>query len=180
MPPRTRTRQNSLHALATYWTDPGHAGDLLTGDERDFVVIAVREYRRRLRNVDPSVVMRIEGVLTLYVLARRAGLAALRSGLLQQTGENSGKGRRSGDGDDVGRTQEQLRKALKDLDESLGTDGAACAAGLADLVRPLLKETEGVAETAIETSPGRGASSGNGARIGRCGTAAAVVAAPTT
>jgi hypothetical protein len=163
-----------------FWTDPGHAGDLLASDERDFVVIAVREYGKRLREVDPSVVMRIEGVLTLYVLARRAGLAALRAGFLQQSDENLGKGRRSGDGDDVGKTQEQLRKALKDLDESLGTDGTACAAGLADMVRPLLKETEGVAEKSIETSPGRGASSGNGARIGRSETAAPFVAAPTT
>jgi hypothetical protein len=124
--------------------------------------------------------MRLDGVLTLYVLARRAGLAALRAGLLQQSDENSGKGRRASDGDDVGKAQDQLRKALKDLDESLGTDGAASAAGLADLVRPLLKETEGIVEKAIETSPVRGASSGNGARIGRSETAAPFLAAPTT
>lgn len=146
MPSAPRTHPNMLRAFSSYWTDSDRVDDLLTQEEQDFVAVAVREIRRRSGEVKPAVVMRLEGVIVLYVLARRAGLAALRTGLAGMDAVDARRDSKMSSADDVCKAQDHLRKALKDLEDALGDGETAVARGVADLLRPLLKDTDGLAE----------------------------------
>lgn len=170
MPSAPHSHPNTLRALSSYWADSNRIDDLLTCEEHDFVAVAVREFRRRLGDAKPTVVMRIEGVIMLYVLARRAGLAALRTGLAPRD-DRSRKDGKTSPADDVCKAHDHLRKALKDLEDATGDGETAVARGVADLLRPLLKDTEGLAESLANED--REAGSNNGLPSRRCDSVAA-------
>ncbi|MCL4690896.1 MAG: hypothetical protein KJ060_00055 [Candidatus Hydrogenedentes bacterium] len=160
MPSTPRSHPNTFRALTSYWADSNRIDDLLTREEHDFVAVAVREFRRRFGDVNPTVVMRIEGVIMLYVLARRAGLAALRAGLAPTDTNRPQKDGKTSAADDVCKAHDHLRKAVKDLEDATGDGETAVAQGVADLLRPLLKDTEGLAESLANED--REAGSNNG------------------
>ena len=157
MPHPTRSRMSAFHVFAAQWTDPDWLSQFLHDDEREFVASAVRGYQRRLRKADATAVMRLEGIVMLYVLARRAGLSALSAGVDEMRGVDGDDGPKSSDGDDVGKAQERLRKALKEFEDTLGVAVDGGASGLADMLRPLLKTTEGVVEEAAASGNGQSA-----------------------
>ncbi len=157
-----RTHPNTFRALSSYWADSNRIDDLLTREEHSFVAVAVREFRRRFGDVKPTVVMRIEGVIMLYVLAHRAGLAALRTGLAPR--DDPRKDGKTSPADDVCKAHDHLRKALKDLEDATGDGETAVAQGVADLLRPLLKDTEGLAESLVNEDREAGSNNGLPAR----------------
>jgi hypothetical protein len=157
---RMPCRKNTLQTFLEQWTDSDWLARYFEPEEADLVAAAVRDCRRNLRkggpDVAPVAVIRLEGVLTLYVLARRTGLAALRAGLPDscESDENAAP-----DGDDVGKAQERLRKALKEFEDSApGSEQAGAPTGIADLLKPLLKETGDVLPAAMGATGGNGAS----------------------
>ncbi|MCC6491090.1 MAG: hypothetical protein IT364_26620 [Candidatus Hydrogenedentes bacterium] len=157
---RMPCRKNTLQTFLEQWTDPGWLARYFDPEEADLVAAAVRDCRRNLRKTGPDSapagIIRLEGVLTLYILARRAGLGALRGGLpnVSEGDDNGVPG-----GDDVGKAQERLRKALKEFEDSApGSAQAPASAGIADLLKPLLKETVDVLPAAMGTTGGNGAS----------------------
>lgn len=151
MPHPVRYRKNALQVVTAQWTDPAWLREHLSDDESEFVTATTREYQRRLRKAEPSAVMRLEGIIILYVMARRVGLKALAAGLEPGPGED----RKPPDGEEVGKAQERLRKALKEFEDAVGGTPDAAATGIADLLRPLLKETEGIVEEAVASGNGR-------------------------
>ena len=158
---RMPCRKGTLQTFLDQWTDPEWLGRHFDPEEADLVSAAVRDCRRNLRKAGPDSapvgVIRLEGVLTLYVLARRTGLAALRGGLPGADAEEAP----AADGDDVGKAQERLRKALKEFEDfAPNAAQTGTPAGLADLLRPLLKDTGDVLPEAI----GANEAHGNGAR----------------
>jgi hypothetical protein len=50
----------------------------------------------------------------------------------------------------LGKAQERLRKAVKELEEYYARTGSPIEIGLADLMKPVLKRAEGVLEDALE------------------------------
>ncbi len=158
MPHPTRTRKSALQVVTARWTDPEWLRDRLTDEESEVVAATMREYQRRLRKAEPSAVMRLEGIVILYALARRAGLKALAASLDPPPGDD----RKPSDGEEVGKAQERLRKALKEFEDALGGTPDAGAAGIADLLRPLLKETEGIVEEVVAAGNGRCSAAGHG------------------
>jgi len=155
MPKATRSRKNAFHILSDRWTNSVWLQDHLNAEEIELVEVTVREYRRRLQRADPAVVMRLEGIIVLYILARRTGLTALSAGLAPVAEGDRDAHKKPVDGDEVGKSQERLRKALKEFEDALGETPDAGAKGLADLLRPLLKETEGIAEEAAVSTNGQ-------------------------
>jgi hypothetical protein len=138
--------------LASRWTDAAWLQSYLDSDESDLVAATVRECQSQVRKAGPTAVMRLEGIVMLYVLARRAGLAALSEGL-DPTPDAEPKARPA-DGDDVGKAQERLRKAIKEFDDALGVTQDTTPTGLADLLKPLLKDAEGIVEAAVASGNG--------------------------
>jgi len=151
MPPSTRSRKNAFQIFSARWTDTAWLRQYLNEEESDFVAATVRDYRRQLPNIGPPSVMRLEGIVILYVLARRAGMSALSDSLLPESDEAAK--RDAADSEDVGKAQERLRKALKDFEDALGA-APATASGLADILRPLLKDAEGVVEESLASGNG--------------------------
>lgn len=167
-------RKNALRVFGDQWTNAAWLARYLDLEEQELVAAAVRELQGRLRKAakshGPLALMRLEGVLTLYVLARRVGLDALRAGLrFADDGADdspSGNTPRPADGDDVGKALERLRKALKEFEDSTAQAPESNGSGLADLLRPLLKNTDGVLEEALAsgTDSGNGCAGGDGPR----------------
>ncbi len=157
MAPRSNTRRSSLQLLTSQWSDTTWLSTYLDADETEVVAAMAGDYRRILRKseggVSPATFMRLEGVLTLYVLARRVGLQALCMGSTHYDASEVTTRKGGPDGEDVGKAQERLRKALKELEDSLTQTPESTSAGLADLLRPLLKDTEGVLEEALQSGP---------------------------
>ena len=157
---RMPCRKNTLQTFLEQWTDSDWLARYFEPEEADLVAATVRDCRRNLRKGGPDSapmgIIRLEGVLTLYILARRAGLAALRGGLPDACeGEAT-----SVDGDDVGKAQERLRKALKEFEDfTPGSAQAGTPAGLADLLKPLLMDTGDVLPATTGAPGGNGAAS---------------------
>ena len=174
MPASLPLRKNTLRVFGDQWTNTAWLARYLDLEEQELVAAAVRELQIRIRKAakshGPLALMRLEGVLTLYVLARRVGLDALRVGLCfaNDGADDSPPGNtpRPADGDDVGKAQERLRKALKEFEDSTALEPESSGSGLANLLRPLLKNADGVLEEALASGadPGNGCAGADGPR----------------
>ncbi len=92
----------------------------------------------------PLLALRVHDVLVSYVLVRR-----LEAGLFPGTTAEHGDERAvAAVVEAVSRARERMRKAMKELEDACTKAGTPIDTGLADVVKPLLRATAGLAEEA--------------------------------
>lgn len=114
-------------------------------------------YERGGVEATPLHVLRVDGLASQVLAVRR--IEALVANWAPPTADNGEKGASKSHGagtslvqlvDALGKAWERVMKMAKEIEEGLGTSGPAKPLGLAERVRPLLKETEGALEDALE------------------------------
>ena len=132
------------------------------GDEEQALVAQIagdmaKTYERGGVEATPLHVLRVDGLASQVLAVRR--LETLVAHWTPPTADNEEKGASKGQGagttlvqlvDALGKAWERVMKMAKEIEEGLGTSGAAKPLGLAERVRPLLKEAEGALEDALE------------------------------
>lgn len=107
---------------------------------------------RRGVEVTPNIVLRLSEIVSLTLIARQIEAAlACEHAIVTPPGESGPTGRSSTHPfvETLAKTQERLRKAIKEFEEASVKIGASIETGLADELRPLLLQTTGVLEDAL-------------------------------
>lgn len=95
--------------------------------------------------------LRVNDVLVMYLLARRAEEALCGAGPgVKNDKPGAKRGPDASAFDGCGRAYERLRKAMKELEEACARAGKPIDAGIADVMKPILKKAEGVLQDALE------------------------------
>lgn len=117
------------------------------------VIREMKALRKRHRAQDsPLLVVRENAVLdaSLGVRYFEELLARRMASLVAPAGVDERNRGEQAPWEALGKAQERLRKAVKDLEEYYTKTGSPIDIGLADLMKPVLKRAEGVLEDALE------------------------------
>lgn len=110
-------------------------------------------FARRGLDVTPSLALRLVEVLSLTLTSRRLEQTlSLEQVVAPPPHDGAAPTARSTPHpllETLAKTQERLRKALKELDECLPRGGASVEVGIADELRPLLMQSHGVLDDAL-------------------------------
>lgn len=135
------------------------------GDDEEVVeafVAGMRAVFERQGVVEtPLLILRMEDVLANYLLVGRAerisetgpARTANRKEGGTEVAERNTEPHAPGLDEHIGKARERLRKSMKELEESCAKAGTPIDAGLADVMRPILKKAEGVLEGALRDHP---------------------------
>ena len=109
--------------------------------------------RRRGVELTPNIVLRIAEILSLALTGRQIERALSDEQTVQPPPGDippvNGRSTLHPLAEALAKNQERLRKALKELEESFTRGGAPVEVGLADELRPLLLQAEGVLDDAL-------------------------------
>jgi hypothetical protein len=117
-------------------------------DEREWAVRLVDAFEHSFDDFGmlrtPLLALRTEDVVVLRLLVRR-----LENRLAEPAEETSPKRGTDDPLEAVGKARDRLRKAMKELEELYPKSALSAGAGLADIMKPILKQADGVIEDAL-------------------------------
>ena len=110
---------------------------------KEFVSGLAAHYGIDPADTDPLLALRVDDVAVHYLLVLRLEQALSRA---KAIGEEDGDDPKKETAlvESVLRTRERLRKTMKELDEVLARVGSGAGQGLADIMKPIMKQAEGV------------------------------------
>jgi hypothetical protein len=97
----------------------------------------------------PLVVMRLEDVLSSYLVVRRLQQAMWLTETEEQESARASVAAMAAAAEPLAKARERLRKAMKELEDLCAKAGTPIDVGLAERVQPLLERTKGVLDDAL-------------------------------
>lgn len=97
----------------------------------------------------PLVLLRLEDVLSSYLVVRRMQQAVWAADTEEQESARAGLAALTAGAEPLAKARERLRKAMNELETLCAKAGTPIDVGLADRVQPLLEQTKGVLDEAL-------------------------------